>query len=366
MVKDYYKILGVGRDATKDEVKRAYKTLAKKYHPDLNKEPGAEEKFKEINEAASVLADEKKREQYDHFGTSAQDFGYGAGFDYKDVFSEFGFGNFDFDSIFDNFFGHGFRVRRGPRRGADLLYNLEIDLEEAAFGTKKTINIPRREECKTCKGSGAASKSDIIKCESCKGTGYIRRTSRTPFGLFSTTTNCNKCQGSGVYIKKNCPECGGEGTTSQSRNITIKIPEGVDTGSRLRIKGEGEAGEHNAPSGDLYVMIRVRPHDVFERQGNDLYIEKPISFATACLGGEINVPTIDGRAKLKIPAGTQSNTIFSMKDKGIPDLEAGRKGSQKVKVVIEIPKNLSRKQKELLKEFEKASEEKGIFSGILR
>ncbi len=364
MVKDYYKILGVGKDATKDEVKRAYKKLAKKYHPDLNKELGAEEKFKEINEAASVLADDKKREQYDHFGTGAQDFGYGAGFDFKDVFSEFGFGAFDFDSIFDNFFGHSYRTR-SSRRGADLAYSLEIDLEDAAFGAKKTIIVPRYETCKRCDGSGAASKSDIVKCESCKGTGYIRRTSRTPFGLFSTTSNCNKCHGSGAYIKNLCQECDGEGRTRESTRITINIPAGVSTGSRLRIKGEGEAGEKNTESGDLYVIIKVKPHGTFERQGNDLYMEKPISFITACLGGEVYVPTMDGRAKLKIPAATQSNTIFSMKDKGIPDLETGRNGSQKVKVIVEVPKNLSRKQKELLKEFEKAGEDKGIFPKFL-
>lgn len=364
MVKDYYKILGVSREATKKDIKKAYKKLAKKYHPDLNKEPGAEEKFKEINEAASVLADEKKKAQYDRFGKTAQDFGYGAGFDFKDVFSEFGFGAFDFGRIFDEFFGRGFRTR-GPSRGADLAYRLEIDLENAAFGDKKTIIVPRHETCTKCNGSGAESKTDIKKCDECNGSGYIRRTSRTPFGLFSTTSPCNKCRGQGTYIKKLCPVCDGQGRERKTRKISVKIPKGVATGSRLRIKGEGEAGEKDAPNGDLYVIIRVKPHDTFERDGNDIYIETPISFVTAALGGEIQVPTLDGKAKLKIPSGTQDNTVFRMKGKGIPDLETGRRGAQKVKATIEVPKRLNRKQKAALKEYAKASKEKGILSRIL-
>ncbi len=363
MAKDYYKILGVSENASKEDIKKAYKRLAKKYHPDLNKtEPDAAERFKEINEAASVLGDEKKRAQYDRFGSTSEGFGGGSqGFDFSDFgFSDFGF---DFEDIFDTFFSRGFgRQSRGPRRGADLRYELEITLEEAAFGTKKNIVVPRMEKCEECKGTGALSDSDIAVCDKCNGRGRIQNIKRTPFGIFSTTTACPKCHGEGKIIKNPCPKCNGTGLVHHDRKIEIRIPEGVDDGNELRIAGGGEAGAKNGSPGDLYVVINVKPHDMFQRKNNDIHIDVPISFAQAALGDEIEVPTLKGRAKLKIPAGTQTNTIFRMKGKGIPNLHGYGTGSENVKVIVETPTNLTKKQKELLREFEKGTKKKkGVF-----
>jgi len=363
MAKDYYKILGVSENASKEEIKRAYKRLAKKYHPDLNKsDPDSTEKFKEINEAASVLGDEKKRAQYDRFGTTTEGFGPGAsGFDFSDFgFSDFGF---DFEDIFDTFFSRGFgRHSRGPRRGADLRYDMEITLEEAAFGVKKHIIVPRMEKCKECNGTGAKSSSDIVTCDKCNGSGHIQQTRRTPFGIFSTTTVCPKCHGEGKIIKNPCPKCEGTGRVHHDRKIEITIPKGIDNNNELRIAGGGEAGVKNGNPGDLYVVIHIKHHEIFEREENDIYCEIPVSFAQAALGSEIDVPTLKGKAKLKIPAGTQTNTIFRMKGKGIPDLHGYGTGSQNIKIIIETPTKLTKKQKEILKEFEKESKkEKGFF-----
>lgn len=347
MAKDYYEVLGVSRNASKEEIRQAYKKLAKKYHPDLNKSAGAAEKFKEINEAASLLADDKKRAQYDQFGTAEGiDFG---GFDFRD----FSFSDFDFDEIFDRFFGGGYSTRQArQRRGSDLRYDLEVTLEEAAKGAKKTISIARHEKCENCNGSGAENRSDIKRCENCNGSGYIRRTQKTPFGIFSTTTTCSKCRGSGNYVTKHCHLCRGNGLIEKHRKIEVDIPAGVDTGIQLRISGEGEVSEHGI-AGNLYVMLHVKPHRIFKRRGNDIYVEIPISFTTAALGGEVDVPTLDGNAALKIPAGTKSNTIFRMKGKGIPHLHSHGVGSENVRVVVEVPSKLTKKQKELLEEFEK-------------
>ncbi len=356
--KDYYGILGVNRNASADDIKKAYKNLAKKYHPDLNKDANATEKFKEINEAASVLGDEKKRAQYDRHGTTTEGFGAGeAGFDFRDFsnFSEFGF---DFDTIFDRFFSGG-RGRRRTARGTDLRYDFEITLEEAAKGVKKTINIEKHEKCRECNGTGADESSDIIKCGSCNGTGFERQTRRMPFGIFTTSSICSKCNGHGTYIRNPCKKCHGNGRVQRAKKLEIAIPSGIEDGSRLRIAGEGEAGEKGAPSGDLYMFISVRQHKIFERDGDDLSIEIPISFAQAALGAEIEVPTLEGKAKLKIPAGTQTGTIFRMKGKGMPDMETGHTGAENVKVMVEIPQKLTSKQKKLLEEFEK-EERKGF------
>lgn len=366
MAKDYYGILGVGRNATKEEIKKAYKNLAKRYHPDLNKEEGSAEKFKEISEAAAVLADDEKRSQYDRFGTTADQFGQGfQGFDFSDFMRGSDFG-FDFDSIFESFFGGGFgRQRRGPSRGSDLRYDLEITLEEAYRGTTKNITIPRLEKCGKCNGLGAEKESDIANCPDCNGTGVIRRTQRTPFGILATTTTCRKCHGNGSYIKNPCSECNGKGTVKKTRKIEIKVPAGAEEGTNLRIRGEGEAGEKGAETGDLYVIIHAAEHDAFERHGDDIYTKVPIPFAVAALGGEVEVPTLDGKAKLKVPAGTQSNTIFRMKGKGIPYLHGHGQGNENVEVIVEVPKKLTKKQKELLKEFDKESGRKGFFKRIL-
>jgi len=362
--KDYYKTLGVDKNASKDEIKKAYKKLAKKYHPDLNKEADAGEKFKEINEAAAVLGDDKKRQHYDQFGTA--DFGGGqgfSGFDFRDFGSGFGF---DFDDIFDTFFGgSGGRRRHGPRRGADVEYELEITLEEAASGVKKQINVPRLETCSKCSGSGAKSDIHIKTCEVCQGSGSVTRRQRTPFGIFQSSSVCSRCHGQGKEIEVPCPECGGEGNVQKERKIAIDIPAGVDTGSRLRVAGSGQAGDKGGPSGDLYLYISVQDHDIFQRDGLDIYTEVPISFRDCCLGSQLEVPTLKGKADLKIPAGTKVNTIFRLKSKGIPSLRGFGTGDQLVKVIIEVPKKLSKKQKELLEEFNQDIKiEKGILGRI--
>ena len=367
--KDYYKILGVGKNATKEEVKASYKKLAKQYHPDLNKSADATEKFKEINEAAAVLGDDQKKAQYDQFGSSGPQFqGGGAsgfeGFDFSDIMSDIGGFGFDFDSIFENVFGGGKRSGRSRRRqrGSDLRYDLEIELEDAAFGAAKTISIPRLEECPKCRGTGAENPNDIASCPDCGGKGTATRTQRTPFGLFSTTSTCRKCKGQGKYVKNACHECRGRGAVQKTRKLEVKIPAGAVDGINLRIQGGGEAGERGTASGDLYVVINIKPHKIFERRNSSIYIKVPISFATASLGGEIEVPTLKGKASLKIPAGTQSNTVFRMGHLGIPDLHSHHVGDENVEVIISVPEKLTKKQKQLLEEFEKENKgKKGLF-----
>ncbi|MCK4589475.1 MAG: molecular chaperone DnaJ [Nanoarchaeota archaeon] len=355
MSKEYYKILGVSKEASKEEIKKAYKRLAKKYHPDINKEPDAEAKFKEINEAVSVLADDNKRQRYDQFGTT--DFGAGQGFGgagFSDFMRGFDFGSFDFDNIFDMFFGGGRRRRSRASQGADLQYDLEISLEEAAFGVEKKIPLNKLDICKDCAGQGG----DLETCTGCGGHGFVRKTARTPFGMFQTQTACPKCRGSGSSLKKKCSKCDGEGRIRVKKTITVTIPPGVDSGNRLRVRGEGIAGENGGGTGDLFVVIYVRPDNVFKRDGDDLYLEVPISFTQAALGDEIEVPTLEGRAKLRIPAGTASHTLFKMKGKGIVDLEGYGRGDQMVRVEIQVPTKLNKKQKTLIKEMEKLEKEK--------
>ncbi len=364
MARDYYEILGVPRSASKAEIKKAYLRLAKKYHPDLNKDKDATEKFKEVNEAASVLGDDKKREQYDRFGTTASGSGAGAsGFDFSD-FSNFSNFGFDFGDIFDSVFSQGmggFGRQRRQSRGADLNYDLEIDLEDVASGASRNIQIPRLERCTKCNGSGAEHESDIRKCEACNGHGIVRQTQRIAFGTFTTTGVCGKCRGTGQFIRNECSLCDGEGRIEKSRTIEVRIPAGVDTGNTLRISGQGEAGEKSAPAGDLFITVHVRQHKIFTRNGNDIEAGVTISFSAASLGGEVEVPTLEGTATLKIPEGTQSGTVFAMRGKGIPDIDTGRRGSENVRVVVEVPTRLSGRQKELLKDF--AKEEKKGFLG---
>lgn len=360
--KDYYDTLGINKDASKDEVKKAYKKLAMKYHPDRapeEKKKEYEEKFKVINEAASVLGDEQKRAQYDQFGTAEPGFDSSSfnGFDFSNFSTSDG--DFDFEDIFDTFFGGGRgRSRRGgARKGSDLLYNLEISLEEAAFGAQKTLSIPRYETCHKCDGSGAKSHNSVKACETCHGTGMFRRTQRTPFGIFQSSSPCNKCHGTGKVITEYCEECEGEGRVRKTRNLDISIPKGALDGTRLRVSDEGEAGERGAPSGDLYVQIKVKKHPIFEREENDIYLEIPISFKQACLGDEVDVPTLRGRISMKIPSGTPSNTVFRIRGKGIPHLRGFSTGDEFVKVVVETPTKLTKRQKELLTEFDELSEE---------
>ena len=364
--KDYYKILGVSKGASKEEVKAAYKKLAKQYHPDLNKSPDAVEKFKEINEAAAVLGDDEKRKQYEQFGTAgpkSESSGF-SGFDFSDFMSESGNFGFDFDNIFDNLFSGGEPGKRRRQRGSDLRYDLEIELEDAAFGAAKTITFPTTEECPKCHGTGAENPDDVVTCSECNGRGVTTRTQRTPFGLFSTTTTCRKCKGQGKYTKSACSECKGRGIVQKNKKIEIKIPAGAVDGTNLRIQGAGEAGERGTSSGDLYLVIHVKPHKIFERHENNVYIKVPLSFATASLGGEIEVPTLKGKANLKIPAGTQSNTVFRMKHQGIPGLNSHSVGDENVEVIISIPEKLTKKQKKLLEDFEKESKNKKGFLGF--
>lgn len=325
MTKDYYNTLGVEKTATKEEIKKSYKKLAKKYHPDLNKSEDAAEKFKELNEAAAVLSDDEKRTKYDQYGTTSDQFGRGfEGFDFSDFGSQFGG---DFGDIFDHLgdifggsFGFGSQRRRASRRGADLRYDMEITLNEAAEGITKHIVVPRLEQCTKCHGSGAESESDIVTCPDCNGSGMRRRTQRTPFGIFQTQTTCGKCRGQGKYIKNECVVCDGTGVVKKTRKLEIKVPAGAEEGTNLRLSKEGEAGEKGDEAGDLYVIIHVKEHEVFERHGDDIYVKVTIPYTIAALGGEVEVPTLNEKAKLKIPAGTQNNTIFRMKDKGIPYL----------------------------------------------
>jgi len=353
--RDYYEILNISKDASKAEIKEAYKRLAKKYHPDINKDKDAEEKFKEISEAYAVLSDDNKRAQYNQFGHQSFDQRFSKedifrGFNF-DIFRDFGFN--DSNDLFDMFFG-GNR-RRHSKSGEDLVYNLNIEFEEAAFGSKKEIKIPITKICDSCKGTGAKNGVEFETCDACNGTGQIQKTQRTLFGIFSIVTVCNKCQGRGEIIRIKCPECKGKGKITQKKEISLKIPAGIDNDSRIRIVGAGEAGDRDAEPGDLYIIIHVKPHKIFQRVGDDIHLEFPAAFSQLTLGCKIDVPTLEGNVKLKIPEGTQTHTIFRLKNKGIQHLNRHGKGDEFVKVVISTPKKLSKKQKKLLKEFEKES-----------
>lgn len=348
---DYYDVLGVSKNASQEEIKKAYKKLAKQSHPDLNKDnPDAEKKFKEINEAFSILGNEEKRAQYDQFGTTG-DYGQQGGFG---GFEGFDFGGDPFADIFDTFFGRSRRRRPTAQRGDDLLYELEITLEEAYSGVKKNIFITKNEVCDNCEGTGAEKDSDITTCPQCNGTGTTVRQQKTPFGIFQSTTTCTNCSGTGKVIKNHCHKCHGKGTVKAKKEIAITIPAGVETGNRLRVPGKGEAGEKGGPSGDLFVQISVQEHDIFEREEENIFTKIPISFKQAVLGDTIDVPTLDGKASLKIPPGTQSGTQFKMKAKGMPSLRGYGNGDEFVEVQIETPSKISKKQKELLEEFDKS------------
>ncbi|MEZ0287835.1 MAG: molecular chaperone DnaJ [Methylophilus sp.] len=352
--KDYYEVLGVNRDAGDEEIKKSFKKLAMKFHPDRNPDnPKAEESFKEAKEAYEILSDEQKRAAYDQYGHAGVDQSMGGG-----GFSGFNSGNFSdaFGDIFGDIFGGGAGGARNQRsnvyRGADLRYNLEISLEEAAKGTETKIRIPVQTNCETCHGSGARPGTSPVTCTTCNGHGQVRMQQ----GFFSVQQTCPKCHGSGKMVKEPCPTCHGGGRVKQNKTLNVKIPAGVDEGDRIRLSGEGEAGVNGGPTGDLYVVVHLKEHSIFQREGANLHCEMPISFSTAALGGEIEVPTLDGAAKMKIPTETQTGSVFRLRGKGIKPLRSSEHGDLMVHVVVETPVRLTEKQKELLREFESSTQ----------
>jgi molecular chaperone DnaJ len=354
---DYYELLGVQRNASADEIKKAYRKLAMKYHPDRNQgDKQAEANFKKVSEAYEVLSDADKRRQYDQFGHDGLKSAFGpGGFNFSRDFTHasdlqdilgtiFGDGG----SIFDDFFGGGRRTSRtGPQHGADLRFDLEIDLEESVFGSEREITLPVTEECGKCKGSGVARGSKRETCKHCGGRGAVVAGG----GFFQVRQTCPICNGMGTIITKPCKDCNGNGRVKTRKRLTLRIPVGVETGSRLRLAGKGEAGARGGPSGDLYVVIHVRDHNIFERRGDDLFCELPVSFEDAALGGAIQVPTIDGYAKLKLSTGTETGKVFRLRGKGVPNIDGFGRGDMHVRIVAEVPERLSSQQKTLLKQF---------------
>jgi molecular chaperone DnaJ len=344
--RDYYEILGVPRDASDADIKAAFRKLAHQYHPDKNQGDGAEDRFKEINEAYECLCDTEKRANYDRFGQT--DSAYGTrGFD--------GFGFEGMGSIFDAFFGGGptTAARQGPVRGNDIQYNLAITLEEAFSGLEKEMKISRTEYCSVCQGTGSKPGSHAVQCPECSGSGQVRRIQQNIFGRFTNISTCMRCQGEGRIITDPCPQCRGSGKESFQRDIVIKIPAGVDSGSRVRLSGEGDAGSRGGPPGNLYINLGVREHKLFIRDEDDILFDLPINFAQAALGAELDVPTLSGEVKLKVPAGSQSGDIVRLKNKGIPHLNGHGQGSQLVKIKVVTPDSLTRKQRQLFEELAK-------------
>ncbi|OGC10863.1 molecular chaperone DnaJ [candidate division WOR-1 bacterium RIFOXYC2_FULL_37_10] len=351
--KDYYNLLGVSKNASQDEIKKAFRSAARKHHPDVNKESGSAEKFKEINEAYQVLGDPQKRQHYDQFGSGGFDAGGAGGFSDFDVGG--GFSDFNgFGDIFDMFFG-GTRGRTtshsGRQDGADLRYDIEITLEEAFLGVEKEIEITHLVACHICKGSGVKAGTTTSKCSSCNGAGQVRRTQRTPLGAFTQVSTCPTCHGTGTINSSPCHICSGSGRERSKHKIKIKMPQGIESGYRLRVGGAGDAGIKGGAPGDLYVFINVKTSPIFEREGADLYQKKNISFAQAALGSEVEVKTIDGKAILKIPQGTQTGSMFRFQEKGMHYVGSRRRGDFIVVVEVETPKALTNEQKELLKKF---------------
>ncbi|WP_020405523.1 molecular chaperone DnaJ [Hahella ganghwensis] len=351
--RDYYEVLGVDKGVDAKEIKKAYRRLAMKYHPDRNPDDAtAEEKFKEATEAYGILSDDQKRAAYDQFGhagvdpNSAGGGGFGGGGSFSDIFG---------DVFGDIFGGGGGGGRTRANRGADLRYTLELDLEEAVRGTTVKIRVPSQAECNTCHGSGAEKGSEPETCGTCQGHGQVRMQQ----GFFSIQQTCPRCRGAGQIIRNPCKSCHGSGYVEEQKTLSVKVPAGVDTGDRIRLTGEGEPGAHGGPAGDLYVQVSVREHKIFTRDGRNLYCEVPISFVDAALGGELEVPTLDGRVKLKIPEETQTGRLFRLRGKGVAPVRGGAAGDLLCRVVVETPVNLTKKQKDLLREFHSTMEASG-------
>ncbi|MFD0715066.1 molecular chaperone DnaJ [Paenibacillus sp. GCM10027626] len=341
--RDYYEVLGVDKNASAEDMKKAYRKLAREYHPDVNKAADAEEKFKEVKEAYDVLSDDSKRETYDRYGHVDPNQGFGGGG------ADFSGG---FGDIFDMFFGGGGRRDpNAPQRGNDLQYTMTIEFKEAVFGKETEITIPRTESCDTCGGSGAKPGTKPETCTVCRGTGQQEVVQNTPFGRMVNRKACSNCSGTGRTVKEKCSSCHGAGKVKRQRKINVRIPAGVDEGAQIRLSGEGEAGQRGGPAGDLYIVIRVKSHEFFERDGDDIYCEVPLTYAQAALGDEIEIPTLTEKVKLKIPAGTQTGTYFRLKGKGVPRLRGYGQGDQHVKVTVVTPTHLSEEQKDLLRQF---------------
>lgn len=356
--RDYYEVLGVSKDATQAEIKSAFRKLAKKYHPDISKEPDAAEKFKEVEEAYSVLSDESKRKQYDQFGHAAFNGSAGAGAGYGG-FSGFDFGDINLDDIFDGMFGGfssgfggfgGSRKSNRRQKGADKVVQIDLTFEEAVFGCKKTINLSLNEKCEDCGGAGGHGAKT---CDKCHGSGTITAQQQTILGSFMTKTTCDKCGGRGTIFEDTCRTCRGTGRIKKNKDIEVTIPAGVDNGNQLRISGKGEAGINGGPNGDIYLEFYVRKHPIFERDGNDIYLEMPVTITDAVLGAKIDVPTLYGTVKVSIPAGSESNDKLRIKGKGVADVNNGRKGDMYIVLNVITPKKLSRDQKKLFESLAK-------------
>ena len=371
--RDYYEVLGVSRAASAEEIKRAFRNLARRYHPDVNKSPDAEAKFKEINEAYEVLSDSGKRKAYDTYGHDAMSGAAGGG---PGGFGGGGAGFGGLNDIFDLFVnmggGRSAVNPNAPDRGDDLRQDIEITLEEAAHGAEKSVRYQHLENCDLCGGNGAKPGTQPETCQTCRGTGYVRHTQSNFLGTFQTTTPCTRCRGEGRVVASPCVQCSGAGRIRKVRERVLPIRPGVDSGSRLLVRGEGDAGLRGGDNGDLHVVIFVKPHEIFERRNNDIYVEATISMVTAAVGGQINVPTLFGDEKLAIPEGTQPGASFRLRGKGIPDLNGRGQGEQIVVVKVQIPARLSQDQKQILKQFaqslgetvNEAPEEKGLFGRI--
>ena len=353
--RDYYEVLGIQKGASEDEIKKAYKKLARKYHPDMN--PGdkeAEEKFKEVNEANEVLSDPEKKARYDQFGFAGVDPNYGAGAGGGAYGGGFDFG--DLGDIFGSFFGGGFgggqrRNPNAPQRGESIRASVSVSFTEAAFGCEKSVTLERSEQCPTCKGNGCAPGTTSEICPDCHGTGTVQTRRQTPMGVFASNGPCRKCGGTGRLIHQPCPDCRGTGAVRKRKTIKVNIPAGIDHGQTISLRGQGNAGRNGGPAGDLLITVMVQPHELFRRDGVDVFCEAPITFAQAVLGAELEIPTIDGKVKYSIPEGTQTGTVFRLKGKGIPVLNGRGRGDQYVTVTIETPRNLNKEQKEALRRF---------------
>ena len=366
---EYYDRLGVSKDASQDEIKRAYRKMSKKYHPDINKEPGAEEKYKEVQEAYETLSDDQKRAAYDQYGPDgANGFGGQGGFGGFDGGAGFG----GFEDIFSSFFGGGAtRNPNAPRQGGDLQYRVNLSFEEAIFGAEKEVHYNREATCKTCSGSGAKPGTSPVTCGRCHGQGVINVDTQTPLGMMRRQVTCDVCHGTGQEIKEPCQTCHGTGHEKQSHKVSVKIPAGVETGQQIRLAGQGEAGFNGGPYGDLFVIINVNPSDKFTRDGSTIYYTLNISFVQAALGDTVEVPTVHGNVEMTIPAGTQTGKTFRLKGKGAPRLRGGSQGDQHVTVKIVTPTKLNDAQKEALLAFAKASgdekiapQKKGFFNKV--